>query len=241
MHDLFCKKISIGIVCFLCFSVLTVNAQINRKSNRNYLDFQSKDYYFGLSLGTNSSGYKINQSQFFINNDSIRIAEGANGPGFNIHFILNVKIGEYFDFRIMPGFSFAERNLEFTSVNDASAMRLRNFESVFADAPFLLRFKSAPYKDKRAYVVAGMKYSYDVQSNSQTRQANSLIKISPHDFNLEVGAGLQFFFPYFIFSPEIKYSRGLSNILIYDNNLIESRVIEQLRSSIFTISFHFEG
>lgn len=240
MHDLFCKKI-ILLVFTALIAVTSISAQLNRKSNRNYLDFQNKPYYFGLSLGTNSSGYKISQSQFFINNDSISVAEGNKGPGFDIHFILNVKIGEYFDFRIMPGFSFAERNLEFTSANDATIVNNRSFESVFADAPFLLRFKSAPYRDKRAYVVAGMKYSFDVQSNSKSRQSNSLVKISPHDFNLEIGAGLQFFFPYFIFSPEIKYSRGINNILIYDNNLNESRVIEQLRSSIFTISFHFEG
>lgn len=228
-------------ISLVLFTWVMVYGQVNRRNNRNYLDFQSKPYYFGLSLGYNQSGYQVNQSQFFIGNDSIRVAESGRGPGFNIHFILNLKIGEYFDFRIMPGFSFAERKLEFTSTAASTDTRIRSFESVFAETPFLLRFKSAPYKDKRAYVVAGIKYSYDVQSNSKTRQSNTLIKISPHDFNWEIGAGLQFFFPYFIFSPEIKISRGLSNILIYDNKLTESKVLEQVRSSIFTLSFHFEG
>jgi len=117
----------------------------------------------------------------------------------------------------------------------------KKIESVFFEAPFLLRFKSVPYRDKRAFIITGMKYSYDVASNSKTRQASSLVKISPHDFQVEFGAGVQFFFPYFIFSPEIKISQGLGNTLIYNNDLNEARVLEKITSRVFTISFHFEG
>lgn len=238
MHYL--RGYKIGAIGVLLLMVSMVSAQQNRSGNRNYYDFQSKQYYFGLSLGGNTSSYKVNQSQFFVENDSISIVEGGRGPGFDIHFILNVKIGQYFDFRALPGFSLGNsRSLEFTDAN--GTMQTRTYESVFVESPFLLRFKSEPYRDKRAFVVAGFKYSYDVQSNSSSRQANTLVKISPHDFAFEIGAGLQFFYPYFIFSPEIKWSRGLGNILIYDDRLAESRVIEQVRSSVFTLSFHFEG
>ncbi len=105
--------------------------------------------------------------------------------------------------------------------------------------PFHVRFKSQPYKDKRGFVVAGLKYGYDVQSNSRSRR--SQIRMAPHDFQYEVGLGIQMFYPYFIFSPEIKFSKGLGNLLIYDKNLNESRVLEKVASQIFTISFNFEG
>ena len=52
---------------------------------------------------------------------------------------------------------------------------------------------------------------------------------------------MQFYLPYFIFSPEIKFSHGLNNILIYDNKLPESTIIEKLFTKAFTLSFHFEG
>lgn len=237
MHHIRGYQIILLLAAILSSGILS--AQQNRQGNRNYYEFSSKEYYFGLSLGGNVSGYRLNQSRFFVQNDSINVAEGSRGPGFDIHFILNVKIGEYFDFRMLPGFSFGNRSLEFT--DNTGNMQTRTYESVFAESPFLLRFKSEPYKDKRAFVVAGFKYSYDVQSNSSTRQANTLVKISPHDFSAEIGVGLQFFYPYFIFSPEIKWSRGLGNVLIYDDRLVESRVLEQVRSSVFTISFHFEG
>ncbi len=230
------------ILLLLCISSHVSMAQLGgTSSNYNYFDFQKKPFYFGITLGINNSGYRVLHSKNFIGNDSISIAEGGKGPGFNLHIITNMKIGEYFDFRVLPGFSFTERQLEFSSALDPDIKSFRKIESVFFELPLHIRFKSQPYKDKRAFVVAGLKYSYDVSSNSKARQAASLIKISPHDFQIEVGAGMQFFFPYFIFSPEIKFSRGISNILIYNDALNEARVLEGLGSEIFSISFHFEG
>jgi hypothetical protein len=222
------------------FLASTGNSQ-SFKNNQNYFDFHKKSYYFGISLGLNSSRFNLIHSKQFIGNDSINVAEGANGPGFNVHIIGNLKIGDYFDFRILPGFSFVERDLEYKSPLTDSGLTRRRIESVFFEMPFHLRYKSAPYKDKRVFVVGGLKYSYDVSNNSKTRQADSLVKISPHDFQLEVGAGVQFFFPYFIFSPEIKYSQGIGNILIYNGDLNEASVLEKILSRVLTISFHFEG
>ena len=230
------------VVVLLLFVSNVGNAQLSGSTgNYNYFDFQKKPFYFGISLGLNTSSYRINHSKNFIANDSINVAESSYGPGFHLYIITNMKIGSNFDFRMLPGFSFTERQFEFTSAIEDDMLSRRRIESVFFDLPLQLRFKSEAYKDKKAFFVAGLKYSFDVQSNSKTRQANSLIKISPHDFQLEVGAGMQFFFPYFIFSPEIKFSRGINNLLIYNDNLNESRVLEQIGSQIFTISFHFEG
>lgn len=240
MHHLFSYKIILSALFAILFSY-TSTAQIGSgRDNYNFRDFQKKQYYFGLTVGLNNSGYRINQSEFFINNDSIRITEGGNAGGFILHMIANLKLGDYFDFRVLPGFAFSQRSLDFT-YRESSDVVKNNVESVFFDLPMLIRFKSAPYKDKRAFVVAGMKYSYDVASNSKTREAKTLIKISPHDFQFEVGLGMQFFYPYFIFSPELKYSRGVGNILIYDDQLNQSKVLENVVSQVITLSFHFEG
>ncbi len=237
MLHLSCKKI---ILSLLLMTVTTwAHAQLNGRGNHNFRDFNKKSYYFGINIGFNSSGYKLQQSGFFINNDSIRVTEGSSEIGVNMHMITNLKIGEYFDFRFIPGFSFAQRGFEYTPVHSNTTKYERKIESVFFELPFQLRYKSEPYKDKRMFVVAGLKYSYDVQSNSKSRK--SLIKIAPHDFQYEVGVGMQMFYPYFIFSPEIKFSRGLGNILLYDRDRNESRILENVVSQIFTISFNFEG
>lgn len=242
MHHLFSIKVIFLILLFAVMGSSKANAQWIGKDNYNFLDFQRKPYYYGITFGLHNSGYRINQSSFFINNEEIRVAEGASEIGMDLHVIFNLKIGEYFDFRVLPGFAFSNRSLEFTMVDQPdNAIQKTTIESVFFEMPFHVRYKSKPYKDKRAFVVGGVKYSYDVSSNSQSRLSNDIIKISPHDFSFEVGMGMQFFFPYFIFSPEIKYSRGLGNILLFNNELNEARVLEQVVSELITISFHFEG
>lgn len=241
MHNLSWRKVSLFFICLFTFSAAF--GQFKAKDNYNYLDFQKKNYYFGISLGINTSSYQVNRSSNFIANDSINIVNGLYRPGFNLNIITNLKIGEYFDFRFLPGFSFTERRFEFTSVNSGNAPNFKSIESVFVELPFMLRFKSEPYKDKRLFVVTGVKYVYDVASNSSANRekAQFLVQVSPHDFSVDVGAGMQFFFPYFIFSPEIKFSQGIGNVHIYKDELLESRILDQVNSRMISISFNFEG
>ena len=239
MRHIYWRKIVFALSGVLFF-VLSTYAQSGTRSV-NYMDFKNKPYYFGLSVGYNNSSFKLNHSEAFILNDSFRISEPKSGPGIHIGIITNLKIGDYFDFRAIPGFSFVERNIEYTSVGAIEGTVGRPIESVFVEAPFLLRYKSEPYRDMRVFVIAGVKYSYDVANNSRTRQAASLIKISPHEYTFELGAGVQFFFPYFILSPEIKYTQGISNILIYNDKLEKSTVLDRLLSRTFSFTLHFEG
>lgn len=212
------------------------------KGNYNYRQFQDKAYYFGLTFGYNNSTFQLAHSKRFILNDSFNITAGLGGPGLNVSMVTNMKLGEYFDFRFLPGFSFVGRKLYYVGTND-EVEQVRSIESVLVQAPFQVRFKSDPFHDMRVFVLAGVKYTYDVASNARLRdeQAKRIIRISPHDFAVEIGGGCQFFFPFFIFSPEIKYSQGIGNILIYNSNLSQSTVLEKVLSRTFTISLHFEG
>ncbi len=209
--------------------------------NFNYRDFQAKPYYFGISLGMNTSDFKIYHSRDFIRNDSFGRAESVTGPGFNLGIVSNLKIGEYFDVRFLPTLSFVERNLRYTPPGESPQSINRRIESVLVEMPFHVRYKSVVYHDFRIFLVAGVKYIFDVASDSRTRQAADLIKISPTDFQFEYGAGIQFFFPYFIFSPEFKMSHGLNNVLLYNDRLPQSTVLEKILSRTFTITLYFEG
>lgn len=211
------------------------------RGNYNFLDFNQKPYYFGITLAYNNSNFKVFQSKDFILNDSINVVESVTGPGFNLGIVTNLKIGENFDVRFLPTLSFGERNINYAPTRLDRKPFARRVESVFVEMPFQARYKSAPFHDTRLFVVAGVKYSFDVASDSRSRQAESLVKIAPNDFAFEIGAGAQMFLPYFIFSPEIKFSHGFNNILIFDKNLEESSIIDKVLSRTFTLSFHFEG
>ncbi len=231
----------IQIIFVILFSLGANMFAQSARGNYNSLDFQQKPYYFGITIGFNSSDYKVFRSKDFILNDSIAGINSLSSGGFNLQVVSNLKIGEHFDLRFIPGFAFAEKKIEYDPTRKNRNNYSSKIESVYAELPFLVRFKSAAYKDKKVVLLAGFKYSFDIQGNSRSRQISSLIKVSPTDFSFEYGVGLQFFLPYFIFSPELKFSNGLSNLLIYKNGLNEVSTIEKILSRTVTLSFHFEG
>ena len=234
------KALCLGLL--LACSMPSVYGQdFQGNGNYNFFDFQRKPYYFGITLGYNNSTFRPFLSNQFLESDSIQVVEPISGPGINLGIVTNLKVGQYFDFRLLPTLSFAERNLEYDRTSRADNFSIRTLESVFVEIPFQVRYKSAPFHDLRLFVIAGVKYAFDVASDSRTRQAETLVKISPSDFAVEYGAGIQFFFPYFIFSPEFKVSQGIGNTLLFNKNLEESTVLEKVLSRTFTISFHFEG
>lgn len=229
------------ILGLLFLNAQQLQAQRAQGHNFNYKDFQAKSYYFGITLGMNQSDFRIYHSKDFIQNDSFSQALSVTGPGFNLGIVSNLKIGQYFDVRFLPTLSFVERNIKYAPPGDGGLSVTRRVESVFVEMPFHVRYKSAPYHDFRLFLIAGVKYVFDVASDSRTRQAAGLVKIAPTDFQFEYGAGIQFFFPYFIFSPEFKISQGINNVLIYNDNLEQSTILEKVLSRTFTISLHFEG
>jgi hypothetical protein len=230
------RRIIALFALLLAFGGSEIQAQ---KGTFNYYNFQ-RGYYFGITLGFNSSRYLVRPHTSFIQNDSVLVMESLRGPGFNLGIVTNIEFGKNFDVRfLLPTISFAERQLYYKMTDRQEVVK--KVESVFLEFPIHFRYKSAPYNDVRMFVVAGAKYSIDLASNSRARKAEDLVKVIPNDFIIEYGLGFQIFFPYFILSPEIKFSHGLLNIHDRNENLIYSSPIEKLFSRGFTLSLHFEG
>ncbi|MEX0812624.1 MAG: outer membrane beta-barrel protein [Chitinophagales bacterium] len=231
--NLFRQKVVLLLFVALLGLSGTASAQLN------YLEYVNKKLYFGITMGVNISTYKYSPSEAFTYNDTILNIGAKRGPGFNLGIITNLKLGKHFDLRFVPALSFADKSLEFTLYNDSIVSK--NIESININFPISLRLKSKPINDMRIYVLAGLKYNLDLASNAKARLAEDQIKIGRHDFSYEYGIGVQFFFPLFIFSPEIKISNGLYNVHAVNNNLIYSGVLDKLQTRTILISFHFEG
>jgi hypothetical protein len=212
---------------------------LQSKAQINYQGFAYKPVYFGISLAYNSSKYKMFPTEDFLAGDSVLYMDSYNGPGFNLGIVSNLRLGDFFDLRFIPALVFGEKELHYELINDS--VYSRNIESIYLDFPLTLRFKSEPIRDMRVYVLGGFKYAFDLASNSTARKAEDLVKVLRNDFAIEYGVGFQFFFPLFIFSPEIKFSHGLFNVHARDPNLIYSRVVDKLLSQTLTVSLHFEG
>lgn len=236
------KVILIGLTIAICSLIsIHTNAQNYGGSNFNYQSFKAKQYYFGITLAYNTSNYSVFRSKQFLEESDVTRIESIRGPGLNLGLVTNLKIGNYFDIRFLPTLSFATRNLNYVIPTADRPDFERKLDPVFVEAPLQFRYKSDAYNDMKMFVLGGIKYGFDVSSQSRTRLERSLVRIAPSDFAIEVGFGFQFFFPYFIFSPELKFSQGLSNTVIYNQTLETSTVLDKVFSRAFTLSLHFEG
>ena len=231
----------ITLLCFVLLGFVGQKAAIAQSGSFNYDNkFSKKNYYFGITLGLKNSRYRVESDISMVHNSQIRFIQSRFEPGLNIGIVTNIKIKENFDFRfLLPTLSLANRLVLYTNTRGDQVQK--TVESVFLEFPLHFRYKSKPYKDIRLFVVGGMKYSIDLISNSNRRKAEDLLKVHANDLVGEFGLGFQFFFPYFILSPEVKFSYGLFDLHAPDTKLVYSNVIDKLYSRGITVSLHFEG
>jgi hypothetical protein len=224
----------------MCLAItMTGKAQYYGNSIERDLKFKTHLFHFGVELGVNSSGYKIDLDTTFLHRSNIYSVKSKNGAGFTIGIVSDLHLNKYFDLRFIPDLSFAEKDIVYGVYGDSNTTK--KVESTYLDFPIHLKYKSKAYKDMKVYCLTGFKYSIDMSSNANARKAENLVKVTPHGVEFDYGLGIEFHLPLVIIAPEIKFSYGLNNVLIRDPKLQYSAVLKnlRLRTTLFTI--HFEG
>ncbi|MCS6991478.1 MAG: PorT family protein [Chitinophagales bacterium] len=204
------------------------------------LKYEARNFHFGIALGLNFSNYKVTMDSLYLEQGEITVTSPLTSPGFSLGIISSLHLSNSFELRFIPDLAFADRSLLY-QLTSADSTPTKRIESVYLEFPFNIKYRSKPYRDFRLYVLSGLKYSIDMQSNATARLAENLIKVYKHDIAFEYGVGGEFHLPLVTVAPEIKVSYGLTNILKPDPNLIYARVLERLRARTFMIAIHFEG
>lgn len=220
----------------LCTGI-TAGAQ---KRIQNMPEHDSKLYYFGLSFGLNFSQYRISYSQSFAATDTFKKIQPLWGPGFNLGLMANLRLNKWVDARFVPSLVFAEKRLDF-NVPLTGQVQHKTVESIYMNLPLQLKFKSERLRNFRFYALVGGKFDYDLAANARSRKTDEFLKIKPVDVGAELGTGFEFYYPNFIFSPEIKVSQGFMNQIYVDPNLPLGNGIEKINTRMIVISIHLEG
>ncbi len=207
--------------------------------NKPLLDY--KPVHWGFTFGVSSSNYTIYKNSDFYKADSIDVLgiESSPVPGFFLGPIFNIRLGRFFDLRFLINISFTQRNLNYYLSSNKTPVIIK-IPSSYIEMPVLIKYKGQRIGNFRPYIIFGGSAKYDLASTRKLNINEPYLKVSPFDYYLELGPGFDFYFPYFKFSIELKYSSGFSNLLEIQNNPY-SVPIEALRSNAFMLSFHFEG
>ncbi|MFT4061327.1 MAG: porin family protein [Edaphocola sp.] len=205
----------------------------------NMPEHDSKLYYFGLTFGANMSSFRINSSQSFALADTYKVVQPGFGPGFNLGIMGNLRLSKFVDARFIPSLVFAEKKL--TLVDMKGEQTDHSVESIYMQLPLQLKFKSDRINNFRFYALVGGKFDYDLAANARSRRQDELLRVSSMDLGGEVGVGFEFFYPNFIFAPEIKLSQGFINTHYADKRIPLSNTIDAMRTRMIVFSIHLQG
>ena len=213
-------------------------AQNNPKNN--LIHYEDQWIHYGFLIGIHSSKYVTRYSDFFTTPamDTVHSIVPGNLGGFKLGFVINMRVAPYLDFRLLPTVAFYENDLTYRFTNGISQRELK--DATMVELPMLLKYKSARRGNIAMYMVAGINPSLEASGKGDEQDVSQKLELRNWNLAIDVGVGLDIFYEYFKFSPEIRYSYGLRNMLTDEQNDF-SVGLDRLTTQNLGIFVTFEG
>ena len=257
------KALSIFLLLTLTFvCVNETKAQQRRKVT--YLEgYDDAPYHFGFLLGFDMMGYNLDLKDGFqqvvhpgnqlpadiqgtYDSYTISKVENRTGPGFSVGVIGDLRLGKYFNLRLLPTLTLgADKTIDYT-LNNGIPAKSKDRGAVFLEWPLHLKYRSKRYNNIGAYLLTGVNYKMYLSGTNKhmyTSGRPALVQIGFNDVAFEIGAGYDFYNQWFKLGVEIKGSFGLLNLLKTDQQSTEflyNAPLEALKNNQLQLSFTFE-
>jgi len=214
-----------------------------RAKPKNDSNYDDRLLHFGFSMGVNTMDFIAKMKT-----DSVKAEVVALKPGINIQIVTDYRPSTYLDLRFLPGVSFGQRTINFYEKNGENTEKVyaTQIESSFLEFPLSLKAKGMRLNNSRPYLIGGLNFRYDLAGKKEfddpgVNGSESFIRLNKADLYYEVGAGIDFYLPYFKLTIEAKMSSGLRDVRNYNVGFPPYfNEIESLKSQIWVLSFHFE-
>ncbi len=222
-HKLYIHRSKISLFALLAILIVAPAAQAQKKINTlNKPGYDDKLIHYGFYLAAPLTRYNIQHSQEYADQLAASATGGADAthvnakfsPGFYTGLVLNVRLADYLDARFVPGVGFYSRKIEFTNMPQESGEIQtvdKTISNTMVELPVLLKYRAKRRTNTRMYLVAGVKPGIDLGSGKSDENPDLGLAIEKFDLALEYGFGVDMFYPFFKFAPEIRFSHGLIN------------------------------
>ena len=215
---------------------------------QNYRKFDQRLLHFGFTLGVNTADFTPYPVLDAYEQYGILSIDNKRQPGGQVGIVTSLKLGHpVVRLRFIPTLSFQERVLSYVYEDPAKSPSLNKINeervnSTNLDFPLMLQFRTTRFNNFTSYVLGGIQYSLDLQSQEDASQSftDPFVKIRKEDWQGQVGGGVEFFMPYFKLGIELKFSHSFSNVMINDFTPV-SRPIDKMYNRVWWFSLIFEG
>lgn len=207
-----------------------------RKNNPNY---DERKLSYGFVIGLHSSRYQIKYSDAFVSPDfdTLHSVTPAWSGGFSLGFLVNLRITDLLDLRITPKVTFYQNKMEYRYTNDP--VKVINVETTMVEFPILLKYKSERRGNIRMFMIGGVTPGIEASGRKDLEAGESTLEVLESNISLEAGFGFDLYYPLFKFSPEIRFSRGMIDMLNNRTN-IYGVPLSRVNTNTITIYFIFQ-
>ncbi len=208
----------------LIFSLTTiifcyVNISAQRSKVENLPNFDKKPWNFGYYLGINKNDFVIDYKTSNYTDANVEVDAGM---GFIIGVIVEKRLHKNLSLRFEPGLMSNVKKLYFSNANGSFLTErdsLREVPSTYLHLPILFKFSTDRLRNIKPYAIGGIALDYNFSSNQDNPDDNYAgeFRMNKSTLMYEVGLGVDFYLPYFKFSPSIRGIFAVNNELVPDN------------------------
>ena len=215
-------------------------SQKKRWVTKNNPNYDERKLSYGFLIGLHSTAYQIKYADKFVTQDldTVYSIEPGWSPGFSLGFIVNYRLTDLLDFRITPKVAFYEHKLRYR-YTDETPTEEKLVETTMVELPFLLKYKSERRGNIRMYMIGGAKAGLEASGKKDVENRSSNLGVTSMNLSLEAGFGFDLYYPLFKFSPELRFSRGIVNILENTANQY-GQPLERVNTNTITLYLIFQ-
>jgi Outer membrane protein beta-barrel domain len=217
---------------------LISNGQLFRWTRQHNPNYDQRTISYGFMIGLHTTAYQVTYADEFVTSqyDTVSSVMAQFSPGFSLGFLVNYRMNEFLDLRIMPKAGFYTHKLQYTYTDESTDVQF--IESTHVELPLLLKYKSMRRGNVRMYMIGGITPGLELSGKNEIKSASGL-DIRNTNVQLEGGIGFDFYFPLFKFSQEIRFARGLVNVL-GDDPSVYSDPLKRLNTNTIAVYFVFQ-
>jgi opacity protein-like surface antigen len=236
-HKLYLHRHKIVFALALLACTLTAEAQKNTWVQKNNPNYDNKKLTYGFLIALHSAIYQVQYSDKFVTPpfDTVHSVNPSWTSGFSLGFIVNYRLTEYLDVRLTPQVAFYEQQVQYRYTDERTDNQ--RIESTMVEFPVLLKYKSERRGNIRMYMVGGVKPA--IEASGKKSDSGETLEITNSNMSLEAGFGFDLYYPLFKFSPELRFSRGIVNVLGNANN-VYGQPLQRMNTNTITLYFMFQ-
>lgn len=229
------------IILVLALGITAFHAEAQRYTyaTQNNPNYDERKISYGFVIGLHTSAYQVKYADQFVtqNFDTVHSVMAPSSFGFSLGFLVNLRLNEVLDLRLMPKAGFYNHKLEYNYTNETKQEQL--IETTVLEFPLLLKYKSARRGNVRMYMLGGMTPGFELSGKNDVQSGTTNLDIKSSNFSLDTGIGFDFYFPLFKFSQEIRFSKGVSDML-GPNPSIFKDPLKRLNTNTISVYFIFQ-